>query len=213
MDPALIHINPGRAAMDIMQVQPFKDFVMVDPIKAWHEEHMYFNRLLALLQREVDVFATAQSPNYRLMLDIIEYLRDYADHYHHPREDEVFRRLVRYQPDRQLPLARLQQEHRVIANAGSTLQRLLEELQSDAVISRTEVEVAAATYLVYYGNHIATEEEDILPLAATALSADDWREAAAAAPSGQDPLFGSRPQARFSDLRRRISLEAAPGVA
>ena len=182
---------------------------MVDPIKSWHEEHMYFNRLLALLQHEVDVFATGEAPNYPLMLDVIEYLRDYADRFHHPREDAVFSRLVHYLPDRQLPLARLQQEHRVIANAGITLQRLLEEAQSDAMLPRVEVEVAAATYLVYYGNHIAKEEEDILPLAAKALSADDWRAAAAAAPTGDDPLFGRNPTERFRELRRRIALEAA----
>lgn len=182
---------------------------MVDPVKSWHEEHMYFKRLLALLQREVDVFATGEAPNYALMLDIIDYLRDYADQYHHPREDAVFERLVRHQPDRELPVVRLQQEHRVIANAGTTLHRLLEEVQSDALLSRSEVEVAAATYLVYYGNHIAHEEEDILPLAARALTADDWREATAAAPAGNDPLFGSRPQERFRELRRRIALEAA----
>jgi hemerythrin-like domain-containing protein len=80
---------------------------------------------------------------------------------------------------------------------------------SDAVLSRNEVEVAAATYLVYYGNHIAKEEEDILPLAASTLSADDWRAAAAAAPAGDDPLFGRSPKERFRELRRRISLEAA----
>lgn len=182
---------------------------MVDPIKAWHEEHMYFNRLLALLQHEVDVFATTEVPNYPLMLDIVEYLRDYADRYHHPREDAVFSRLANYLPDRELPLARLQQEHRVIANAGATLQRLLEEVQADAVVSRAEVEVAAATFLVYYGNHIAREEEDILPLAAKTLSGDDWRAAAAAAPAGDDPVFGPSPKARFRDLRRRIALEAA----
>ena len=182
---------------------------MVDPIKSWHLEHMYFNRLLALLQHEVDVFATTGTPNYPLMLDIIEYLRDYADRFHHPREDAVFRKLLKYRPDRQLPLARLQQEHRVIATAGIALQRLLEEVQSDAVLSRSDVEVAAATYLVYYGNHISREEEDILPLAATALTADDWRTAAAAAPAGDDPLFGKHPQQRFHELRRRIALEAA----
>jgi hemerythrin-like domain-containing protein len=181
---------------------------MVDPVKSWHEEHMYFTRLLALLQHEVDVFATTEAPNYPLMLDIIDYLREYADQYHHPREDAVFSRLAQYLPDRQLPLVRLRQEHRVIANAGIALRRLLEEVQADAVLSRSEVEVAAATYLVYYGNHIATEEDDILPLAASTLSAEDWRTAAAAAPVGDDPLFGRGPKERFRELRRRISLEA-----
>ncbi|HSV36010.1 MAG TPA: hemerythrin domain-containing protein [Ramlibacter sp.] len=181
---------------------------MSDPVKAWHEEHMYFKRLLQLLQQEVEVFSTAESPNYRLMQDIIGYLRDYADQYHHPREDEVFRRLALRSAAHRLPVARLQQEHRIIAKAGAALLRLLEEVQSDAVISRAEIEVAAATYLVYYGNHIESEEEEILPLAAQTLSADDWQAAKAAAPAGHDPLLGAHPEERFRDLRRRIAVEA-----
>lgn len=181
---------------------------MGDPVKAWHEEHMYFNRLLRLLQHEVEGFSTAEVPNYPLMLDIISYLRDYADQYHHPREDEVFRRLALHRPDQRGPVARLQQEHRVIANAGTTLMRLLEEVQSDAVVSRAQVEVAAATYLVYYGNHIANEEEQILQLAGQTLSEADWKAAKDAAPAGHDPLLGAHPEERFRELRRRIAVEA-----
>jgi hemerythrin-like domain-containing protein len=182
---------------------------MADPITAWHEEHEYFKQLLHLLQQEVDVFCTGECPNYQLMLDIIAYLRDYSDQYHHPREDEAFRRLAQRCPDRQLPLARLQQEHRVIATAGESLRGLLEEAAADAMVSRVEIEVAAATYLVYYGNHIAKEEEDILPRAACHLTDADWQAIKAAAPAGHDPLFGNAPEQRFHALRRRISLEAS----
>jgi hemerythrin-like domain-containing protein len=115
---------------------------------------------------------------------------------------------LRHRTDRELPLARLRQEHRVIAHAGATLKRLLEEVGSDAVVSRSEIEVAAATYLVYYGNHIALEEEDILPLAAATLDADDWRAVRDAAPAAHDPVFGPNPNERFRELRRRIALEA-----
>jgi hemerythrin-like domain-containing protein len=76
------------------------------------------------------------------------------------------------------------------------------------MVSRAEIEVAAATYLVYYGNHIAAEEEDILPLAAKTLTEADWAAARDAAPAGKDPLLGREPQARFRDLRRRIAVEA-----
>lgn len=182
---------------------------MADPIKAWHDEHMYFNRLLRLLQHEVDVFATAETPNYALMLDIIGYLSEWADQFHHPREDEVFRRLARKRPDLKPVLDRLHQEHRIIATAGATLTRLLQEAESDSVVSREEVEVAAATYLVYYGNHISNEETDVLPLAALTLGEDDWKAAKAAAPASDDPLLGPNPAARFRDLRRRIAVEAS----
>lgn len=180
---------------------------MFDPIKAWHEEHMYFRRLLRLLQEEVDVFASGDEPNYQLMRDVISYLRDWGDAYHHPREDEAFRRVVKKRPDRQLPVTRLIQEHRVVARAGEQLERMLEEVEAGAIIPRAQLEVAAATYLVYFGNHIAKEEEDILPLAGEVLTAADWDAVKAAAPS-RHPDVGAHPLERFRELRHRIEMEA-----
>ena len=76
------------------------------------------------------------------------------------------------------------------------------------MVQRAEIEVAAATYLVYYGNHIAKEEEDVLPRAAQVLTQEDWEAVALAAPPGRDPLFGADPVDRYRELRRRIALEA-----
>ncbi|MBI5277189.1 MAG: hemerythrin domain-containing protein [Burkholderiales bacterium] len=182
---------------------------MIDPIAAWHAEHTYFTRLLALLQEQVDVFAAGEVPNYQLMLDILDYLHDWGDQYHHPREDEAFRRMMLRNPGREPLLRRLMQEHRVINRAGDALRTLLEEALDDAMVSRAEIEVAAATYLVYYGNHIAKEEEDVMPGAAQDLTQADWKAVFEAARGGHDPLFGDHPEARFRELRRRISHEAA----
>src|SRR5712691_9551926 len=107
---------------------------MENPIAAWHSEHAYFQRLLGMLQKEADRFHSGERPNYELMLDIISYLRDYADELHHPREDEAFRILAERCPDMQRPLARLIQEHRVIAHTGDTLVRHLTGILDGAVI-------------------------------------------------------------------------------
>lgn len=178
-----------------------------DPIAAWHTEHISFNRLLDLMKGQLDVFHSGQRPNYDLMLDIISYLRAYSDAFHHPREDAAFALLAKRCPDMELELARLSQEHRVIANAGETLLRQLNAILSDAVVPRADVEAAAATYLVYYRNHIAMEEKDVLARAALVLTPQDWEAVKAAAPSGPDPLFGIDPKTRYRDLRRRIALE------
>jgi hemerythrin-like domain-containing protein len=180
---------------------------MIDPIVAWHEEHVYFHRLLKLLRRELDVFHSGERPNYELMLDALAYLRDYADQYHHPREDEAFERLARRCPDMELALMRLHQEHRVIAQAGETLLRLIDSALEDVVVPRPEIEMALATYLVYYGNHIAREEEDVLPRAAKELAPADWSAVKNAAPAGRDPAFGESPVERYRELRRQIALE------
>jgi hemerythrin-like domain-containing protein len=180
---------------------------MFDPIKAWHEEHMYFRRLLRLLQQEMDLFATGDEPNYQLVLDIIQYLRDWGDQLHHPREDEAFRRIARRRPERQLAIARLLQEHRVIAGAGLDLEKMLLDVEAGEILPRAQVEVAAATYLVYYGNHISKEEEAILPLAERLLTQEDW----AAIREAVRPREGDcapDPLERFRELRHRIELEA-----
>ena len=180
---------------------------MANPIDAWHAEHVYFKRLLDLLHKQVDVFHTGERPNYELMLEIIHYLRHYTDQFHHPREDLAFARLAQRCPDLKPALARLSQEHRVIARAGETLLKYLEEAAAGAIIRRAEIEVAAATYLVYYGNHIAKEEEDILGRAAQELTPEDWEAVRTAAPVGHDPLFGEHPEELYRELRRQIARE------
>jgi hemerythrin-like domain-containing protein len=111
-------------------------------------------------------------------------------------------------PDLKLDLARLAQEHRIIARAGETLNQYLESILAGNVVQRAEVEVAAATYLVYYGNHIAREDEIVLTRAAQFLSPGDW-DAIKSVPVGMgDPLFGDKPQERYRALRERINSEA-----
>jgi len=168
-----------------------------DPVVHWHEEHAYFNRLLEQLRRQLDAFHRGERPNYDLMQDVVRYLREYGDRVHHPREDAAFQRLARRCPELELTLMRLHQEHRVIAHAGETLQRHIDAILAGALEPRGELEAALATYLVYYGNHIALEEEEILRRAAAELTEADWQAVRDAAPSG----------AEYKVLRRHIAIE------
>jgi len=181
---------------------------MIEPIAFWHAEHVYFGHLLELLRRQLDLFHRDERPNYQLMLDILSYLRDYSGEFHHPREDEAFARLAAHCPDMKVALARLEQEHRVIARTGEVLHGQLTAILEDAIVRREDVEAALATYLVYYGNHIAKEEEDVLTRASQVLTEEDWKAVKDAVPSKGDPLFGPHPEARYRELRRQLALEA-----
>jgi hemerythrin-like domain-containing protein len=183
---------------------------MNDHVRHWHAEHANFSRLLDILEKQLDAFHAGETPNYELMTDIVTYLRHFPDLHHHPREDAAFELLAKRKPAMKLPLARLQQEHRVIAAAGEDLLKALNEVESDAMIARAAVESIAAVYLVYYRHHIWNEEREVLPLAKKLLTATDWKAVAAAAPAGRDPLFGDKGDAGYRELRRHILIEAQP---
>ena len=170
------------------------------PGAAWHGEHRYFQRLLDLLEKELDVFHAGDQPDYERMLDIIYYLQHYTDELHHPREDIAFARLAKLNPSLELPVARLRQEHRVIAQIGQQLEQALEQVTLGSYAARADIETLAATYLVYYRNHIAREERDILPAAARLLTPEDWLAVQGSAPESEAS------EARFRELRRQISL-------
>jgi hemerythrin-like domain-containing protein len=154
----------------------------VSSISAWHADHEQFRTLLAELRGELDVFHRGGRPDYERMSQIVTSLREYGDEVHHPREDVAFQRLALRCPDMELALARLGQEHRVIAQAGERLLAQIEAILGGAMVPRAELESALATYLVYYGNHIAKEEEDVLGRAVRHLTAEDWAAVRTAVP-------------------------------
>ena len=182
-----------------------------NPIDGWRAEHAWFSRLLELVRGQLDLVHAGERPDYELMLDVVAYLREYSDRFHHPREDVAFERLAERCPEMDLVLARLRQEHRVIAHAGETLREHLEAILAGAIVPRGEVEVAVAMCLVYYGNHIAKEEEDILPRAAQALTPQDWEAVGAGAPAA--PAASELALAgRLEERCRALLGEAATGA-
>ncbi|CAM2170314.1 AraC family transcriptional regulator [Paraburkholderia sacchari] len=178
---------------------------MTNALARWHADHVNFVRLLDLLDEQVAAFHLGETSDYVLMSDILYYLRDYSDRFHHPPEDVAYARLVERDPGTRLIVNRLLQEHRVIATAGEELFNRLNDAAADVLAPRADLEAATATYLVYYRHHIFSEERDIMARAAQALTEEDWAAVAAAVQAGPDPLFGDNVLERFIALRRKIA--------
>jgi hemerythrin-like domain-containing protein len=173
-------------------------------VVTWHADHVAFSGLLDLLDREVIAFHEAGQPNYPLMFEILQYLHEYVDRSHHPREDVAFARLAQREPGLELQVVRRLQEHRVIAAAGERLVALLNEIMNGDLMARADVERAAATYLVYYRHHLRAEEELVIPQAVALLTREDWADVAAAGTGAADPLTAEGIDLRYSELRRAL---------
>jgi hemerythrin-like domain-containing protein len=183
--------------------------MMKDPISAWRTDHANFARLLELLEEEVAAFHAGETPDYALMLDVVEFLRDFGDRSHHPREDVAFASLVQRDPSMQLQVARRLQEHRVITAVGADLVDTLQGVMEDDLTDRAGVEAAAATYLVYYRHHLAAEEGQVIPRAVQVLTAEDWAAVAAAAPPFGEEREGEKFEVRYRDLLAQLARRTA----
>lgn len=183
---------------------------MAGQIAAWHAEHLNFSRLLRLFEEQVVLFAQGETADYKLMQDIVHYLRHFPELHHHRYENEVYRRVSERTPALAPLVDQLLQEHRVIAACGEQLAGLLDAVLNDGAVVRSDLEAAAATFLVYYRNHIETEETRMLPRVAEAMRPEDWAGVASAvAEKGRgDPLFGPEAEQRYRALRLEIEREA-----
>lgn len=189
--------------------------MMTGQIAAWRAEHLNFARLLRLFEEQVMSFAAGETPDYGLMQDIVYYLQHFPDLHHHRYENEVFDLVARRDPVQRPLVARLLQEHRVIAACGARLLAMIDTVVGGALRPRSEIEEAAATYLVYYRAHLDAEESRMLARAAELLTPADWVDVAAAVAkkSQGDPWFGPVIEERFRRPRQVIEREAADAAA
>lgn len=174
-------------------------------IARWRTEHANFNRMLTLVDNEIDTFRRGERPDYELMFDVLHYMTNGPDRTHHPFEDRACERLVERKPDTSAAVRALAEEHRHIAEAGSRLMENLGAAVDGAVLPRSAIEDDAADYATYLRNHMRQEEESIFPLLDRVLEPEDWAWVDRDAVPADDPLFGNSVSERYKALQRRIA--------
>ena len=183
---------------------------MPDTLALWHAEHVNFAKLLNLLEGQLSLFHGGKSPDYELMLNIMFYMTHYSDVLHHPKEDLVFAKIRERDQRVAATVDALATQHTHLHRSGQELVRQLDDVVNGAVASRASVEAVARDYVGTLRTHMRIEESEILPLAHSLLTFDDWRAIHAAVEHIEDPLFGRHPEARYVALHRQITRQAQP---
>ena len=139
--------------------------------KVMVDEHKLILRMIALVEKNTELLEQGKFRNWQFYLDAVDFIRNYADRFHHAKEEDVlFIELIKNgMPEKQSPIEAMHMEHdqgrahvRAIENAA---QKALDgETGQAAIIAEN-----AKGYAALLRGHIEKEDDILYPLAERVL--------------------------------------------
>jgi len=130
-------------------------------------EHRLILRMLAILEKNALRTARGEYGNYRFYLDAVDFIRNYADRFHHAKEEDIlFEALVTNgMPRANSPVAAMLMEH----DQGRAYVRAMEQAATEALAGKPGMDGIIAEnalgYLELLKEHISKEDGILYPLA------------------------------------------------
>jgi hemerythrin-like domain-containing protein len=149
-------------------------------IERLSQEHRNIETLLAVLERELQVFDRGDRPDYEVIRAIISYFEVYPEAYHHPQEDLVFAKLKIRDPAAAAKIGNLALEHQKGAERLRRVAQAVDSVLADSEILRQNVDNIVRDFIEHERLHIMMENRDFFPAALKALEPQDWAEIASA---------------------------------
>lgn len=168
------------------------------------EEHQNIEKLLLVLEHELDVFDRGGRPDYEILQTIIQYFQDYPESCHHPKEEKIFEKLKARDPAAARRFGDVEAEHAVEARRLSSFARVVEYILADQEFLRESFHLAVHDFIEHQREHLEKEERLLFPAAIRALRPEDWAEIDARLDDRKDPLFDSVVEEKFHDLQKTI---------
>jgi hemerythrin-like domain-containing protein len=173
-------------------------------IEVLRQEHYNIEKLLRVLDRELNVFNRGERPDYEVILSALQYFKDYPDTCHHPKEDLIFERLKLRDPVRAASIGDLEREHREGATRLRRVAVAVERVLSDQDVLRQTVNDIIRDFINHERQHMAMEERALFPAALDALRPEDWMEIGQKLTDHTDPFYQPEFEEEFAELRRNI---------
>ena len=168
------------------------------------QEHRNIEKLLLVLERELDVFARGERPDYEVVQAVIAYFQVYPDAYHHPQENLVFEKLKLRDSATAANVGDLVAEHRIGSERLYRVAQAIESVLADRELLRQTVNDIIRDFIEHERRHIAMEDRHFFPAAVKALQPQDWAEIASSLTDQKDPIFSEVVEDRFDVVRSHI---------
>lgn len=130
------------------------------------EEHKLILRMIALLERNAALSADGKYCNWQFYNDAIDFIRTYADRFHHAKEEDIlFTALIdNGMPKDHSPVGAMLMEHDQGRAWVRALESAVDKVQRGDITARAEIASNARGYSELLREHISKEDEILYPL-------------------------------------------------
>lgn len=173
-------------------------------LETLREDHRNMLRLLDLLEQQVRLLAGGGTADVDLMVQAVDYCLTYPDLYHHPKEDQLYHRLVE-RGISDLQVADMVKSHEDLAGLTRRLATALDAVIKAPDSDRDELVELTESFLDVYRRHMEAEDMIFFPLAEERLLPDDWTAIESELARGTDPLFTERAAEAYRRLNRNLT--------
>ena len=145
-----------------------------DVTRVLSDEHQLILRMIALVEKNTALMEQGKFRDWRFFLDAVDFIRNYADRFHHAKEEDVlFLALVKNgMPEKQSPIEAMHMEH----DQGRAFVRAFEAAAEKALNGEAgQIPVIAENakgYAALLRGHIDKEDNILYPLAERVLPED-----------------------------------------
>ena len=175
----------------------------IDLIRREHRDIALVVHCFATVLREVR--EGKLEPDPALFEAIIDYMQNFPDRFHHPKEEDYLFKTLRERDKTVVPVIdELHRQHVAGERSIADLRWKLDALKKDPEKGFGEFDKAASAYIDFQKQHMGLEEQKVLPAAEASFTAEDWERIGKAFADNDDPLFGHNPQTYYDRLFSRI---------
>jgi len=169
-------------------------------LKKLYRDHAHFNRLMDILERQLEDLGRAGEPVSALLTDLIAYVGDYVDTFHHPIEDQLYQIMLARTDNGREHMEKLLGDHLVITNMTRELRKTLAALEENRGSHWNVAQAMGRELVKQQRDHILLEENNAFPLLRDELAPEDFDNATRAIPAIEDPLLDTDMQGRYPAL-------------
>jgi hemerythrin-like domain-containing protein len=181
-----------------------REDAMIEIIEILRQEHRNIEKLLGVLERELNVFGRGDRPDYEVVLAVVDYFKGYPDSCHHPKEDIIVEKFKARDPLAASTIGDLAAEHREGARRLQRVAQAVEDVLSDQGLLRQTVNDIVRDFVNHERRHMAMEERVVFPAVIKALRSEDWADIALQLADRYGPPSESNFEEKFAALWRDI---------